>query len=83
MTKKANDLLTAEESDILNHAQKCHVHVKRVERHNTGHVWYCLECKGQQNDDVDHHHPVVDHKVFDTNQKMKQHMTEAHGVVWE
>lgn len=85
MTKTHDTIeLTHEESEILDHANKCHLHVKRVERHNAGHVWYCFECNGLTSSSVadSEKQHYADHKVFDTDRKMKHHMMETHGVVW-
>ena len=84
MTKSNILDLTAEESDILDHAKKCCLHVKRAGRHS-GHMWYCFDCNGVTNASLasqEQHGAASDHKCFDSNRAIKHHMMETHGVAW-
>ena len=91
--------LGPQECDILHHARRHHIHVKRVvvvqEGHDIDetHVWHCFDCSGLTTTTTTtspqtttttehHHHEHADPKVLDSDEKMKHHLMETHGVSW-
>ena len=74
--------LTAEELDIVNHAEGHGLHVKKAGPHS-GHCWYCFDCQTceanmrRQTDNV-----VESHHCFDSNKAIKYHLEHKHGVHW-
>jgi hypothetical protein len=74
--------LTAEESDIVEHAKQCGLHVKKAGPHS-GHKWYCFDCHAQTRDEIaGRRHHDVDHKSFDSDTAIKQHLLKIHDVHW-
>ena len=83
--------LTAEELDIVNHAEAQGLHVKKAGPHS-GHCWYCFDCqtceanaRRQQNEQyggVAADNVVESHHCFDSNKAIKYHLEHKHGVHW-